>query len=199
MLPIKNLFWQLRLLLLLFLIILPSLVFAHSGDGPHNGLLHGFVHPLTGLDHILAMGAVGLWAAQTGGRMIWLLPLIFVAVMGLGGLFGAIALSPVLAEYGIMLSLLILGLLIMRGKCLPRIISIMLISLFALCHGYAHGSEMPQSMPFLSYATGFMIATTLLHLCGIGVALLFRRLGGINWQRCAGIVVALYGGFLLVG
>ena len=195
----KKLLQPLRLLTLFALVIFPSLVFAHTDEGPHNGLLHGFIHPLSGLDHILAMIAVGLWAAQTGGRMIWSLPLTFVVVMGLGGVLGVITLPIVLAEYGIMLSLLILGLLIVDGKHLPFIASITLISLFALCHGYAHGSEMPQSLSIFSYAIGFMMATTVLHLCGIGMALFLRRLGGIDWLHLSGVVIAFYGGFLFFG
>lgn len=100
------------LLLIASLLIASPLVFAHTGDGPHNGWLHGFAHPLSGLDHILAMVAVDLWAAQAHGRIVWLFPLIFVVMMGLGGLFGTITLPFAFAEYGIMLSLVILGTLL---------------------------------------------------------------------------------------
>lgn len=194
----RNLLQALVFFLLFSLMLFPLLVFAHTGDGPHNGLLHGFFHPLTGLDHVLAMVAVGLWAAQTRGRMIWSLPLIFVLVMGLGGLLGIITLPTILVEYGIILSLFILGLIIFRGGYLPHTVSIALIGLFALCHGYAHGSEMPPSVSIFPYATGFMMATTLLHLCGIGIALFIKGFCGINWLRLSGVVIALYGGFLLV-
>ena len=194
----RNLLQVSRFLPFFVLMVFPPLVFAHTGDGPHNGLSHGFFHPLTGLDHILAMVAVGLWAAQTGGRMIWSLPLIFVLVMGLGGLLGVITLPTVLAEYGIVFSLLILGLIILRGGYLSYAVSIALIGFFALCHGYAHGSEMPPSVSIFPYAAGFMLATTLLHLCGIGIALLLKALCGIKWLRLSGVVIAFYGGFLLV-
>jgi urease accessory protein len=172
--------------------------FAHTGAGPHNGWLHGFFHPLNGLDHILAMIAVGLWAAQARGRIIWLIPLIFVTVMGLGGLFAMIVLPMAFAEHGIILSLLVLGALLACRKHLPFSASIMLIGLFALSHGYAHGSEMPPGIPMFSYAAGFMLATALLHLCGIGLAWLCRNSAGIRWVRISGIMIACYGGFLMV-
>lgn len=189
----------LRLLLLIApLLIVSPLVFAHTGDGPHNSWLHGFAHPLSGLDHILAMIAVGLWAAQAHDRIVWLFPLIFVVVMGLGGLFGAVALPLAFAEHGIMLSLVILGALLAWRKDLPLSASVLLIGLFALSHGYAHGSEMPSSAALPSYAMGFMLATMLLHLCGIGLAQLCKKFAGIRWIRFSGIIIAGYGGFLLI-
>ena len=186
------------LLLIASLLIASPLVFAHTGDGPHNGWLHGFTHPLSGLDHILAIVAVGLWAAQAHGRIVWLFPLIFVVMMGLGGLFGTITLPFAFAEYGIMLSLVILGTLLAWRKHLPLSISALLIGLFALSHGYAHGSEMPSSAALPSYAVGFMLATMLLHLCGIGLAQLCKKFAGIRWIRFSGIIIAGYGGFLLI-
>ena len=197
----KNLIPQLNFLQLSFLVIafgiFSSLVFAHNGAGPHNGWLHGFSHPLNGLDHVLTMIAVGLWAAQTHSRIIWLIPLIFVTVMGFGGLLGMISLPIAFAEYGITLSLIVLGALLACRKHLPLSASITLVGLFALSHGYAHGSEMPQSISMFSYAGGFMLATMLLHLCGIGLALLFRNPARANWVRFSGIMIAFYGGFLL--
>jgi len=198
----KNLILQLKFskfsVLIIPFWIAPSLVFAHTGAGPHNGLLHGFYHPLSGLDHMLAMIAVGLWAAQAHSRIIWLIPLIFVAVMGFGGLLGMITLPITFAEYGITLSLIVLGALLAYRKHLPLGASIILVGLFALSHGYAHGSEMPQSISMFSYAAGFMLATLLLHLCGIGLALLFRNLASANWIRFSGMMIAFYGGFLMI-
>lgn len=190
-------FSRLSVLIIPFWII-PAMAFAHSGAGPHNGLLHGFSHPLSGLDHGLAMIAVGLWAAQAHGRIIWLIPLVFVMVMGLGGLLGMITLPIAFAEYGITLSLLVLGALLACRKHLPLSASIILVGLFALSHGYAHGNEMPQSISMISYAAGFMLATLLLHLCGIGLALLFRIFANANWIRFSGIIIAFYGGFLMI-
>lgn len=189
-------FFQLPFLIIVLLLI-PSLVSAHTGTGSHNGWLHGFTHPLSGLDHVLAMIAVGLWAAQMGSRIIWLIPLIFAAVMGLGGLLGIITLPMAFAEYGIMLSLLVLGALLACQKHLPLSASIILVGLFALSHGYAHGSEMPHSISIFSYAAGFMLATMLLHLCGIGLALMARNFASVSWIRFGGIMIACYGGFLI--
>ena len=175
----------------------PALAFAHTGAGPHNGFLHGFSHPFSGLDHVLAMVAVGLWAAQWQGRMLWIIPMVFVAVMGLGGLLGMVSLPNLLAEHGIMLSLMILGALLICRKGLPPGISLSLIAVFALSHGYAHGNEMPSDASLLGYASGFMAATLLLHLTGIGLALLFRKRADAYWMRFSGIMVAGYGGLLL--
>lgn len=190
-------FSQLSVLIIPFWII-PTMVFAHTGAGPHNGLLHGFSHPLSGLDHGLAMIAVGLWAAQAHSRIIWLIPLVFVMIMGLGGLLGIITLPIAFAEYGITLSLLVLGALLACRKHLPLSASIILVGLFALCHGYAHGSEMPQNVSMFPYAAGFMLATMLLHVCGIGLALLFRNFTSVSWIRFSGIIIAFYGGFLMI-
>ena len=194
--PPLKFFWL--LLLIIPILITSPLAFAHTGDGPLNGWLHGCTHPLSGLDHILAMVAIGLWAAQGHGRIVWLFPLIFVGVMGLGGLLSMIALPLAFEEYGIMLSLVILGALLAWRKHLPLSVSVLLIGLFALSHGYAHGSEMPSSISLPSYAVGFMLATMLLHLCGIGLALLCKKFAGTRWIRFSGIIIAGYGGFLLI-
>lgn len=186
-----------RLLLLVIVLLMPSLASAHTGADLHNGWLHGFMHPLSGLDHVLAMVAVGLWTAQSG-RVIWLIPLFFVAIMGLGGLLGIVTLPLVFAENGIFLSLVILGVLIACRKHLPSTVSIVLIGLFALSHGYAHGSEILHDISIVSYVTGFMLATLLLHLSGIGLALTARRFKSTGWPRFGGILIACYGGFLLI-
>lgn len=176
----------------------PALAFAHTGDGPHVGFLHGFSHPFSGLDHVLAMVAVGLWAAQWQGRMLWFIPMAFVAMMGLGGLLGMVSVPSILAEHGIVLSLVILGILLIRRMALQPGFSLGLIAVFALSHGYAHGNEMPSDISLLGYASGFMSATVLLHLIGIGLALLLRNRGSINWLRFSGIMVSGYGGLLLL-
>lgn len=195
-----------HLLLSLIILLYAATVQAHTGDGPHNGLMHGFSHPLSGWDHFLAMIAVGLWSVQISLKnnvkkdtdVIWLLPAIFVVIMGLGGLLGMISLPFVFAEHGIALSLLISGFLIASAVQLPLIVSALLIALFAVCHGYAHGMEMPDSTSVLSYATGFMLATALLHVCGIGLALLAYNFKHEQWLRIAGIMVALPGVAMLI-
>jgi len=184
----------------LFILLFAPHAYAHTGIGPHNGWMHGFMHPLAGLDHVLAMIAVGLWAAQTGGRAVWVVPLTFVNVMVLGGLLGMMTPALTFTEHGIAISLLVSGVLIVTARQLPLAVSAALVGLFAFCHGYAHGSEMPQNISAFSYSAGFTLATVLLHLCGIGIALFFKRLGRIHWLRLTGIVVAGYSSnFLLAG
>lgn len=196
----NNLFCHLKYLpsviLALLLLVLPSLVWAHTDIPLQNGWVDGFVHPISGLDHILVMVAVGLWAVQIGGRAIWSMPLIFVIAMVLGGLLGISSLSFAYAEHGIILSLLIVGVLIASRVRLSLLTSICLIIMFALFHGAAHGSEMPSNISMLTYASGFMLATALLHLVGIGIALLSKKMGGNQWLRLSGVAIALYGTFL---
>ena len=184
-------------------LLMATVVHAHTGDGPHNGWLHGFFHPLSGLDHLLAMITVGIWSMQmslhANKRVIWLMPMIFVMVMGLGGLLGFISLPFNFAEHGIALSLLVSGFLIARTVQLPFLVSALLIALFAVCHGYAHGSEMPDGAAVFDYAAGFMLATALLHVIGIALAKIAYAFQRDQWLRYAGVAVALSGGVMLVG
>ena len=183
--------------------LMSTTALAHTGDGPNSGWLQGFFHPLSGLDHLLAMIAVGIWSMQmtvhTNKRAMWLMPAIFVMVMGLGGLLGFIALPFDFAEHGIALSLLISGFLVSRTVQLQFPASALLIALFAVCHGYAHGSEMPDGAAVFDYAAGFMMATALLHVIGIGLAQIAYHVKRDRWLRYAGIVVALSGGVMLLG
>src|SRR5690349_2454575 len=133
----------------------PSSAFAHSGVSPAHDLLHGLEHPLTGLDHILAMFAVGLWAAGRGGGAIWLVPLTFVGVMTVGGGIGMSGFSLPFVEPGIVLSVIILGVFVAAAIRLPLSLSAAIVGLFALVHGYAHGAEIPSTASGLSYALGF--------------------------------------------
>ncbi|MDP1557768.1 MAG: HupE/UreJ family protein [Nitrosomonas sp.] len=175
---------------------MPSWVQAHTGISPQSGWIYGFTHPINGLDHVLTMVAVGLWAGQTGGRAIWLMPLTFVFTMALGGLLGMVTLPFAYAEHGIIFSLLMAGVLIASAIRLPLFASTLLIAVFAIGHGYAHGSEMPAGISVPAYAAGFMLATALLHTAGIGIALVIKSSGHSPWLRLSGVVVALYGGFL---
>ena len=192
-----------RLIFSLFpflLVFVPGIAHAHVGMGEAGGCVHGMLHPFLGLDHLCAMVAVGLWAAQMGGRALWLAPLTFVGVMALGGFTGmaAIALPPIVEggiEGGILASLLVLGVLIAAAVRLPLAASLALVGLFALFHGYAHGAEMPHSASGLSYALGFMLTTAALHGVGIGMATLLAKTGRLHYLRLAG--VALFGGALL--
>lgn len=183
-------------LAVLLAMLLPALAYAHVGAGEASGWMHGLYHPFSGLDHVCAMIAVGLWAAQMGGRALWQVPLAFVSVMMLGGLLGMAAIPVSFIEAGILMSLLVLGALIAAAVKLPLSASIAMAGVFALFHGYAHGAEMPQGVAGLDYAASFMLATALLHACGMSMALLLRRLERAMLLRAAGAAIAACGGYL---
>lgn len=151
----------------LLLIATPAL--AHTGHGT-DGFAEGIVHPLGGLDHLLAMVAVGLWAVQMGGRALWLLPLSFIASMVAGGALGSAGIELPALEGGIAASVVLLGLAIAGAARLPLPGAALAVGLFALWHGTAHGAEMPADADALRYALGFVMATALLHAAGIAVA-----------------------------
>ncbi|HTQ39597.1 MAG TPA: HupE/UreJ family protein [Pirellulales bacterium] len=174
----------------------PSLVYAHTGVGETSGLWNGLAHPLSGLDHLCAMIGVGLWAAQRGGRALWLVPLVFVVVMAVGGALGMMAISIPFVEPGIVASVLILGIMIAAAVRLPLLLSIFMVGTFALFHGHAHGAEMPLTASGLTYGIGFIIATAALHFCGIGIGLLARQSGSTWTWRYAGAAMVLCGIYL---
>lgn len=171
---------------------------AHVGVGETSGFAHGLLHPLTGLDHIAAMVAVGLWAAQLGDRRVWVVPLTFVAVMSVGSLIGALGGSIPFVEPGIAASVFVLGVLIAVAVRSPLILSSALVGLFAVFHGHAHGAEMPDTASGLVYGFGFILATGLLHCCGISLGLLARKLGNPLLIRYAGGAIAALGIYLVV-
>ena len=157
-------------------LLLPSFAYAHVGVGEASGFLHGLTHPTSGLDHVCAMLAVGLWAAQMGGRSVWAVPLTFVGVMALGGALPMLGIGVPFVEQGIVLSVLLLGVLIAASVRLPLWLSSGMVGLFALWHGHAHGAEMPAFGSGIEYALGFMLATGLLHVAGIAFGLGMQRL-----------------------
>ncbi|MGH8047635.1 MAG: HupE/UreJ family protein [Chthoniobacterales bacterium] len=179
--------------LLAVLFLAPTLAHAHTGVGLTHGFSHGFEHPLFGLDHLLAMVAVGLWAAQIGGRALWAVPLTFVSVMALGGALGVAGVPVPFVEPGIATSVLLLGLFIALAVRMPLAFSIPIVALFAVCHGHAHGAEMPSNASGIMYATGFMIATALLHGCGIGLGVGIQRQIAAPALRAAGAAIAVAG------
>jgi urease accessory protein len=186
-----------RLFPLLAIFLLPTLAQAHPGMPGHtHGLANGLAHPLTGLDHICAMVAVGLWAAQRGGRALWLVPSVFVSVMILGGVLGMAAVPMPFVGPGIAASVLVLGLLIAAAVRLPLPVSAMLVGVFALFHGYAHGAEMPDSASGMAYGVGFVAATAGLHLLGIVSGFVAQRFGSARMVRYAGGAIAVCGLYL---
>jgi len=180
----------------LLILTSPSLVYAHTGFGGVNGLWDGLSHPLTGLDHICAMLGVGLWAAQRGGRALWLVPLAFLIVMALGGVLGTLAVSIPFVEQGIVASVLILGILIAASVRLPLLVSVLIVGTFALFHGHAHGAEMPHTVSGLMYGVGFMMATATLHLSGMAIGLVAQRSASTWLLRYAGAALVLCGLYL---
>lgn len=181
------------LMLVCMICLSPSLAQAHTGVGATSGLLNGLAHPVTGLDHICAMLAVGLWAAQRGGKAIWMVPLAFVSIMALGGILGMMAISIPFVEQGIVASVLILGVLIAAAVRLPLVASILIVGLFALLHGHAHGTELPETVSGLLYGLGFIVSTALLHLCGISLGLIAGRYSSPLLVRLAGGAIATCG------
>ena len=173
-----------------------STAHAHVGVGPVHDVLHGLEHPLMGLDHICAMVAVGIWAAQRGGRAIWLVPLSFVFVMAMGGAFGMSGVSLPFVEPGIVLSVIVLGLLVAAAVRLPLVASVLVVGLFALVHGHAHGAEIPAVASGFAYAIGFLFATAILHAVGISFGLLSQRMSTLQAVRLAGVAIAACGVYL---
>lgn len=170
---------------------------AHEGAGMAGGFLSGFLHPLLGPDHVAAMVAVGLWGAFLGAPAIWMLPIVFPLVMALGGALGVLGVPLPAVETGIAASAVILGLMVVLAARPPVWVAAVAVGLFAIFHGHAHGTELPAAANAITYSVGFVIATGLLHLCGIAFGLLLRWPTGKVAVRAGGAVIALAGvGFL---
>lgn len=156
---------------------LPAVAHAHTGVGAAGGLTHGFMHPVGGLDHILAMVAVGTFASIIGGRALWLVPASFVLMMAAGGALGIEGIGVPFVEIGIAASVIMLGLAVALRWNPPTAVAMGVVSLFAVFHGHAHGAEMPMDASGLQYALGFLAATALLHVAGIGLGFALGRVG----------------------
>ena len=172
---------------------------AHTGHGDAQGIVHGFIHPLGGLDHLLAMVAVGLFAAHLGGRALWAMPSAFVAVMAVGGALGMNSVGLPHVETGIALSVVVFGAILAAGVALPVGLAAGLVGFFAIFHGQAHGAEMPAGASGVAYAAGFMIATAALHGAGIALGLGAGRLASMRAVRIGGAAMAAAGVGLLAG
>lgn len=182
--------------------LFPAIARAHPGHGATHGFANGFVHPLLGWDHLLAMVAVGIWAGQRGGRARWILPAAFVAAMAIGGVLARAGFALPGIEAGILASVLVLGALVAGAVRLPLAASAAVIAAFAILHGHAHGSEMPPGASGAAFGLGFSTATALLHGIGVAVPLLLQRLGGpsrLAWARLAGAAIGVAGLVLVLG
>jgi len=175
----------------------PLVASAHVEAGRAEGLLAGLRHPVSGLDHVLAMVAVGLWGAQLGAPAIWLLPVTFPVVMAFGGMLGLLGVPLPGVEIGIALSALVLGLAVSAAWRPPLVAAAVVVGLFAVFHGHAHGTELPAGASGLLYSLGFVAATGLLHATGIGIGLIQRWEWGKRVLRAAGAAVAAAGLYFL--
>ncbi|MBL8658350.1 MAG: HupE/UreJ family protein [Rhodospirillales bacterium] len=182
--------------------LLPSVASAHTGVGDTAGFSHGLLHPLTGLDHVLAMVMVGIFAWQLGGRALWLVPTAFVALMAVGGALGVAGIGMPFVETGIALSVIVLGAVVALRLRAPVAVAMAVVGLFAIFHGHAHGSEMPESAAGIAYGLGFMLATAMLHAAGISFGYLIGWASegkGAIVARGAGAAAALAGVAILTG
>ncbi len=170
---------------------------AHVGDEKATGFLAGLRHPVSGLDHVLAMVAVGLWGAQLGAPAVWLLPVTFPIVMAFGGMLGLIGVRLPGVEVGIALSALLLGAAVLTEARPPLAAAAALVGVFAIFHGHAHGTELAAGESAVLYSMGFVIATGCLHATGIALGLVRRWPWGRVALRGAGVLVALGGVFFL--
>lgn len=166
---------------------------AHTEPGQANGFVTGLLHPISGLDHVLAMVAVGLWGAQLGAPAIWLLPITFPLVMAVGGLLGLLGIPLPGVEIGIAASAILLGAAVMTEKRMPLIAAALLVGTFAIFHGHAHGAELPAGQSGLLYSLGFVVATGCLHAIGIAIGAIHRWPAGRVALRIAGGGVGLAG------
>jgi urease accessory protein len=172
--------------------------FAHEQAGVGGGLASGLLHPLTGLDHLIAMVAVGIWGAQLGGAAIWVLPITFPMVMAVGGVLGVLKVPLPAPEMVIALSALVLGGAVAFRLRVPFAAAAAIVAVFAIFHGHAHGAELPGSANPLAYGLGFVVATGLLHVCGITIGTLTKWPAGERLIQGVGAVIALLGGYFLV-
>ncbi|MBR9766315.1 MAG: HupE/UreJ family protein [Rhodobacteraceae bacterium] len=172
---------------------------AHEGAGIAGGFASGFSHPILGWDHVVAMVAVGLWGAVLGRPALWILPLVFPLVMALGAAAGILGLPLPAVETGIALSGVVLGLMVALALPAPLWLAGVVTGVFAIFHGHAHGTELPQAATPLAYGLGFVLATGMLHLGGIGLGLLWNSRHGQMAVRAAGLAIAAAGGAFLTG
>jgi len=178
-------------------LMLPGAAAAHIVKGEAVGFFSGFLHPISGWDHIIAMVAVGIWGAQLGRPAIWVLPVTFPLIMAFGGFLGLIGLNLPGSEIAIALSGLCLGAAVAFEWRPPLFAAAVLVGLFGLFHGYAHGHELPPGQNALLYSLGFVLATGLLHATGISIGLVHRWKPGQLALRAAGVAISCGGAFFL--
>ena len=182
-----------------FLLLWPVAAWAHVESGQAGGFVSGLSHPVSGLDHVLAMIAVGLWGAQLGAPAMWLLPVAFPMMMAFGGMLGLMGIALPGIEIGIAASAIVLGALILGETKMPLLGALLLVAIFAIFHGHAHGTELEPGQNAMLYSLGFVICTGTLHGVGIGMGLVHRWQVGRLALRGAGSLVMAGGLFFLWG
>lgn len=186
-----------RSVLILTLLLASTAAIAHTGDGANGGFAAGFLHPILGWDHVVAMVAVGLWGAFLGQPAIWVLPIVFPLVMAFGGALGVVGVPLPAVETGIASSAIVLGLMVAAAARPPLWVAALIVGIFAIFHGHAHGTELPESANPLAFSLGFVIATGMLHVAGIAFGVLARwPQGRIAVRACGGAIAAIGVGFL---
>jgi len=178
-------------------LVLVQPAFAHEQAGVAGGLASGLLHPLTGIDHMIAMVAVGIWGAQLGAPAIWVLPITFPLVMAFGGVLGVLRIPLPMPEVVIALSALVLGAAVAVRVRVPFEAAAVVVGVFAIFHGHAHGTELPSAANPLAYGVGFVVATGLLHLCGIAIGTLSRWPAGERLIQGLGAAIAAFGCYFL--
>ncbi len=188
-----------RLMLSLAALLVTTAAQAHSDQVTTGGFVAGYLHPLTGLDHLLAMVAVGIWGATLRAPLIWALPVVFPLLMVVGGVLGIAGVPLPYVEPGIALSVVMLGAAIAALWRAPVPVAIAIVAVFGVLHGHAHGTELPGSAAPAAYAAGFVVSTGLLHLAGIALGTLQSLRYGSELMRAMGGAIALTGLWLLAG
>ena len=180
------------------LLLFATAAAAHTGEGINSGFASGFWHPILGWDHVVAMVAVGLWGAFLGMPALWVLPVVFPLVMAIGGALGVIGMPLPAVEMAIALSGVVLGLLIAFAARAPLWVAGVIVGAFAIFHGHAHGTELPEAFNAYGYAVGFVVGTGLLHLVGIALGFLtWSSLGKLAVRGIGGLIALVGGAFLL--
>lgn len=186
-------------LIIAFAWLMPEPALAHVEGGELNGFQSGFVHPVLGLDHLLAMLAVGIWGAQLGGRNVWSLPVTFPLIMVVGAILGMSGVPLPSIELGIAVSVLALGAAIALAWKAPEWAALVLVAVFAIFHGYAHGAELPKAVDPVAYANGFVVATGLIHVVGIGIGLVLMMPWKGQLSQALGAAIAVTGLYFVAG
>jgi urease accessory protein len=188
---------SMRQLLALLVLLIAAPAWAHTAEGVAGGFISGFLHPIAGWDHVVAMVAVGLWGAFLGRPAVWLLPVVFPMVMAFGGALGVVGVPLPGVEIGIAMSAIVLGAMVASAARPPLWVAALIVAVFAIFHGHAHGTELPQSASPIAYSLGFVMATGCLHAAGIGLSLLTRWRQGQALVRAGGGAIAALGVFFL--